>query len=113
MQGRLAKDEFDARVSQTFASQTYAELAALTADIPSGRSRTAAPGTGPVAGELGSHGTHMRGHCGSHDGGDPVMVGRCRAPRPAGRESALCGALWLGVRGWRERRRPCATQRCR
>jgi hypothetical protein len=36
VQSRLAKDEFDARVSQTFASQTYAELAVLTADIPSG-----------------------------------------------------------------------------
>ena len=35
-QGRLAKDEFDARVGQTFASLTYAELAALTADLPAG-----------------------------------------------------------------------------
>jgi Domain of unknown function (DUF1707) len=31
--GRLTMDEFDARVGQTFASRTYAELAALTADI--------------------------------------------------------------------------------
>jgi Domain of unknown function (DUF1707) len=36
VQGRLAKDEFDMRVSQTFVSRTYAELAALTADIPAG-----------------------------------------------------------------------------
>jgi hypothetical protein len=36
VQGMLAKDEFDMRVGQTFASRTYAELAALTADIPSG-----------------------------------------------------------------------------
>ena len=36
VQGRLAKDEFDLRVSQTFASRTYAELAALTADLPAG-----------------------------------------------------------------------------
>jgi hypothetical protein len=36
VQGRLAKDEFDMRVGQTFASRTYAELAALTADIPAG-----------------------------------------------------------------------------
>jgi hypothetical protein len=34
VQGRLTKDELDARVGQTFASQTYAELAAVTADIP-------------------------------------------------------------------------------
>jgi hypothetical protein len=36
VQGLLTKDEFDARVSQTLASRTYAELAALTADIPAG-----------------------------------------------------------------------------
>ena len=36
IQGRLTKDELDARVGQTFASRTYAELAALTADIPAG-----------------------------------------------------------------------------
>jgi hypothetical protein len=34
VQGRLAKDEFDLRVSQVFASRTYADLDALTADIP-------------------------------------------------------------------------------
>ena len=32
--GRVTKDEFDARVGQVFASRTYAELAAVTADIP-------------------------------------------------------------------------------
>ena len=34
VQGRLHKDELDARAGQAFASQTYAELAAVTADIP-------------------------------------------------------------------------------
>jgi Domain of unknown function (DUF1707) len=34
--GLVTKDEFDARVSQTFASRTYAELALITADIPAG-----------------------------------------------------------------------------
>ena len=34
VQGRLDRDEFDLRVGQTFASRTYAELAALTAGIP-------------------------------------------------------------------------------
>jgi hypothetical protein len=34
VQGRLDKGELDARVGQAFASRTYAELAALTADIP-------------------------------------------------------------------------------
>lgn len=35
--GRLDKDEFDARVGQAFASRTYAELAAVTSDIPAGQ----------------------------------------------------------------------------
>jgi hypothetical protein len=34
--GRLAKDEFDLRVSQALVSRTYAELAAVTADLPAG-----------------------------------------------------------------------------
>jgi hypothetical protein len=34
VQGRFTKDEFDLRVSQAFAARTYAELAALTADLP-------------------------------------------------------------------------------
>jgi hypothetical protein len=34
VQGRLTKDEFDLRVSQVFASRTYAALDAQTADIP-------------------------------------------------------------------------------
>ncbi len=41
-QGRLTKDELEARVGQAFASRTYAELAALTADIPAD-SLTASP----------------------------------------------------------------------
>ncbi|MBV9383529.1 MAG: DUF1707 domain-containing protein [Streptosporangiaceae bacterium] len=36
VQGRLVKDELDARVAQAFASRTYAELAAVTADLPPG-----------------------------------------------------------------------------
>jgi hypothetical protein len=32
--GRLTKDEFDLRVGQVLASRTYADLGALTADIP-------------------------------------------------------------------------------
>jgi hypothetical protein len=36
VQGRLAKDEFDMRVGRVLASRTYADLSALTADIPAG-----------------------------------------------------------------------------
>jgi len=34
VQGRLTKDDFDARIGQAFASRIYAELAAVTADLP-------------------------------------------------------------------------------
>ena len=34
VQGRLTKDEFDLRVGQVLASRTYADLGALTADLP-------------------------------------------------------------------------------
>jgi Domain of unknown function (DUF1707) len=44
VQGRLTKDELDARVGQTFASRTYAELAALTADLPAGLAEARPPG---------------------------------------------------------------------
>jgi hypothetical protein len=34
VQGRLTKDELEARAGQVFAAKTYADLAALTVDIP-------------------------------------------------------------------------------
>ena len=40
VQGRLTKDELDARIGPTFAARTCAELAAVTADLPA---RPAAP----------------------------------------------------------------------
>jgi hypothetical protein len=51
VQGLLTKDEFDMRVGQTFASQTYTELAAVTADIPAGLAEVQAPrsSAGPQA----------------------------------------------------------------
>jgi hypothetical protein len=56
VQGRLAKEELNARADQAFASRTYAELDAVTADLPTGLARPEplrkpAPGEGerPVA----------------------------------------------------------------
>ena len=40
VQERLTKDEFDARIGQTLASRTYAELITVTADIPTGSAGT-------------------------------------------------------------------------
>jgi hypothetical protein len=37
VQGRLTKDELDTRVGQAFSSRTHAELAAVTADLPTAR----------------------------------------------------------------------------
>ena len=66
VQDRLTKDEFDSGVGQAFASRTYAELAAVTADIPAwpaiappprepARAQNRAPGTHPVRnGAIGS-----------------------------------------------------------
>ena len=45
VQGRLTKDEFDQRVGQALA--TYAELDALTADIPAGPIETQPSGGRP------------------------------------------------------------------
>jgi len=47
VQGRLSKAEFDLRMSRTFASRTYADLAALTVDLPAGP-LTAQPPPRPV-----------------------------------------------------------------
>ncbi len=44
VQDRLAKNEFDLRVGQALASRTYADLAALTADIPAGLTGAQLPG---------------------------------------------------------------------
>jgi hypothetical protein len=50
--GLVTKDEFDARVSQTFSARTYAELAPITADIPAGlaaaSSAPSVPGAAPA-----------------------------------------------------------------
>jgi capsular polysaccharide biosynthesis protein len=40
VQGRLTKEEFDLRVGQALASRTFADLAALTTDLPAGLIRT-------------------------------------------------------------------------
>jgi hypothetical protein len=43
VQGMLTKAELDARVGQAFASRTHGDLAAITADLPAGLTRTAPP----------------------------------------------------------------------
>jgi hypothetical protein len=43
VEGRLTGDEFDARVDEVYTSRTYAELAEVTTDIPTGPARTEPP----------------------------------------------------------------------
>jgi Domain of unknown function (DUF1707)/Domain of unknown function (DUF4190) len=50
-EGRLDQDEYTERVGQVHASRTYAELAALTADLPVGPLGTLFPGS-PFGGSL-------------------------------------------------------------
>ncbi len=47
-EGRLTKDEYDERVASVFASRTYADLALLTSDLPTGPSWTMLPAAVPV-----------------------------------------------------------------
>ncbi len=64
--GRLTKNKFDARVGLALTSRTYAELAAVTADIPAGPARTqsrgrdsAASATSPVLAGQVTHGSSI------------------------------------------------------
>jgi len=48
IQGLLDKDEFDLRLGQAFTSRTYAELVAVTADLPAGLSAAQPPTPDPA-----------------------------------------------------------------
>jgi hypothetical protein len=48
VQGRLTRDELAARAGQALAARTYADLAALTADIPPEPAEPAEPAAGPA-----------------------------------------------------------------
>ena len=49
VQGRLSKNEFDQRIEQVLASRTYADLTALTADLPARLAEAHRPGpTAPL-----------------------------------------------------------------
>ena len=57
-QGRLTGDELDSRVGQALASQTYAELTALTDDLPAGPA-AAPPPCQPARTHNRAPGTHL------------------------------------------------------
>ena len=72
VQGRLGKHELNARVGQALAARTYADLAALTADLPAGLA-AAEPRTSPPG-------------CGWASSPSPTRL--------AGWSSATCAATW-------------------
>jgi hypothetical protein len=62
VRGLVTKDEFDARVSQTFAARTYAELALITAGLPAGLAAAPPPlRPGPAKASAPAHANLTRG----------------------------------------------------
>jgi hypothetical protein len=77
VQGRLAKDELDERVARALVPQTYAELAALTDDLPA----ELPPAGPPQEGSLATAGVYVTVVAGlflvaaiSNGSGNPLMV---------------------------------------
>ena len=110
VQGRLAKDELDLRLGRVLASRTYADLSALTADLPVRLTRaeppepvrqlaTGQPGTGhPGTGHPGT------GHPGTgqpgtgQPGSEPVPVsGERKIVRAWACATVLLPSLAVGV----------------
>jgi hypothetical protein len=91
VRGMLAKDEFDLRVGQAFASRTYAELAAVTADLPA--EPAAAQPPGPARSRVGQPvprpGRVMAAATGLYGG---VQAFVFLSPWPTGNENDPAGA---------------------
>ena len=73
-QGRLTGDELDSRVGQAFASRTYAELAALTADLPADPA-AAPPPRQPARAHYRAPGTHLVRNAAIGSGADLIFAG--------------------------------------
>jgi hypothetical protein len=76
VQGMLTKDELDARVGQALTSRTYADLAALTTDIPPAPAAAsqADPGPPPTAGQGGCRVGRLPGRVAAGSGGCLVIA---------------------------------------
>jgi Domain of unknown function (DUF1707) len=95
--GRLTKDEFDLRVGQVLVSRTYADLDALTADIPDGVTSAvppAAPARGP--GRVLSVKTAARVGA---VGAGPSMASAAVVLLQSGGVPAVAGVLLVGLTG--------------
>jgi hypothetical protein len=95
--GRLTKDEFDLRVGQVLASRTYADLGALTADIPS--SVTSAP---PPAGDAGEPGRVLSFKTAARVGAvgaGPSVASAAMVMMQSSGVPAVAGVLLVGLTG--------------
>jgi hypothetical protein len=82
VQGRLTRDEFDARIGHALASRTHADLAALTADLPAGP-----PSAGPPAAQPRREASRPR----------PENTAVKNGARVIAATTALTGAVWTGA----------------
>ena len=80
-QGRLTKDELEVRAGRAFASRTYTELAALTADIPAD-----SPAVGPTAAGSDAAGSDAAGS----DAAGPAPSTPARTMAKAACRSGVC-----------------------
>jgi hypothetical protein len=97
VQGRLTKDEFDLRVGQVFASRTYAELGALTADIPA--SVTSAQPSAEPAREPGRMLSFKTAARAGAVGAIPSVASAALVTMQSGRVPAVVGVLFVGLTG--------------
>jgi Domain of unknown function (DUF1707) len=97
VQGRLTKDEFGQRVGQVLASRTYADLDALTADMPEGLTCAQVPaGHADQPGRMLSVKTAIRVGA---VGAVPSMASAATVLAQSSGVPAVAGVLLVGVTG--------------
>lgn len=92
VQGRLTQDELATRAGLTFASQTYADLAALTADLPAGLTGAT---TGATPAEADQTGTAVQ----HRSAAKPAGLMRTKTAKVAawGSSAIPLSAVWTAV----------------
>jgi hypothetical protein len=96
VQGRLTKDEFDLRVGQVLGSRTYADLGALTAEIPGWASAPVSDEDARDPGRMLSFRTAARVGA---VGAAPAMASAAVAMTQASGVPAVVGVVLVGLTG--------------
>jgi hypothetical protein len=97
VRGRLTKDELDLRVGQVLASRTYADLAALTADVPTPVASAERPGKD--AREPGRMLSFKTAACVGAVGAGPSMASAAVVMAQSSGVPAVAGVLLVGLTG--------------